>query len=113
MRSTRWQGTTIGIGLAPSALPAARTARSLPAPVGHLAIGGRAAVRDPRRGLQHAAGEAVGQPPVQRRVERAPRAGEVLVQLAPHGVEAGRRLDHARGDAAGEAIEQRSRWPSS
>ena len=30
--STRWQGTTTGIGLAPSALPAARTARGLPAP---------------------------------------------------------------------------------
>src|SRR4051812_27299002 len=31
VRSTLWHGTTIGIGLAPSALPAARTARSLPA----------------------------------------------------------------------------------
>jgi hypothetical protein len=29
--STRWQGTTIGIGLEPSALPAARAARALPA----------------------------------------------------------------------------------
>ena len=27
----RWQGTTIGIGFDPSALPAARTARGLPA----------------------------------------------------------------------------------
>ncbi len=27
----RWQGTTIGIGLEPSALPAAREARGLPA----------------------------------------------------------------------------------
>ena len=31
VRSTRWQGTTIGIGLVPQAVPAARTARSLPA----------------------------------------------------------------------------------
>src|SRR5205823_13206468 len=31
VRRTRWHGTTIGMGLAPRALPAARTARSLPA----------------------------------------------------------------------------------
>ena len=30
-RSTRWHGTTIGIGLWPSAVPAARKARGLPA----------------------------------------------------------------------------------
>lgn len=31
LRRTRWQGTTIGSGLEPQAVPAARTARSLPA----------------------------------------------------------------------------------
>ena len=33
LRRTRWQGTTIGSGLAPSALPAARDPRGLPASV--------------------------------------------------------------------------------
>ena len=95
----------MGIGLAPSARPAAREALGLPALRGHLAVGADAPERDRRGGLQHAAAERARERPVEGQVEVAPAALEVLVELAAHVVQARGRLEHARREPGREPVE--------
>ena len=77
----------------PRGAPAARASRR----DGHLGVGAGLAVRDPGRLAQHGARVAVGdERPVDRDLEVAPAALEVLLQLAPHLVQPRGRLQDAR-----------------
>src|SRR6202020_253851 len=69
---------------------------------GHLAVARDLAVWDLRGRLEYAAGEALGQLPVNREVKRVAPAGEVLIELAPRPVELARHGEHARRDALGQ-----------
>ena len=109
VRSTRWQGTTIGIGLAPSALPAARAPRGLPARrrprrrSRPRRTGSRAVACSTRRpnGRARAPSRAA-------RSKRVAPAGEVLVELAADVVQARRGASRIRGrERAGEVVERR------
>src|SRR6266508_2541751 len=85
--TTRWHGTTMGIGLSWRAFPAARAARGLRA-LCHLLVGGDRAERDASRRLEHLAGEADrGERPVQPNLEPVSPSIEVLLQLAAHEVQ--------------------------
>ena len=54
---------------------------------------------------QHPPPEARGERPVHRGAEATAATGEVLVQVAPHLVEAGGRLEHAGRHACGQVVE--------
>src|SRR5579871_3017892 len=94
----------IASGLAPSALPAARDARGLPASV-HVDVGRGAPERNRCRRAQYALLERGHLLPVQRRLEARAPTLEVLVELAPPRVERRRRLDDPRRPVAGEVAE--------
>ena len=102
LRTTRWHGTTSGTGFV--------GARRADGPHGVRRAGGAGdggvALRRPERDLaqvrEHVAAEAVGEPQVDRHVERAAASGEVLVELAGGGVEPRRVAQDARADVGGE-----------
>ena len=68
--STRWHGTTIGIGFDPSALPAARARLRRCPPRRPRRVGRDLAERDPRVAAQHPPAERARQRPVERRGRR-------------------------------------------
>ena len=73
----------------------------------HARVGAGGAERDPRRRLEQAAGERPAhQREVERDVEAAAPAGEVLVELAADLVERGGRLEHTRRDPPCQLVEQ-------
>ena len=87
----------------PRGAPAARAARR----DGHLGVGAGLAVGDPGRLAQHGARVAVGdERPVDRDLEVAPAALEVLLQLAPHLVQPRGRLQDARRHRRRQPLEQ-------
>src|SRR3989449_1377542 len=70
---------------------------------GHTPVRGHGAVRDGRRRLQHGAGEvARGEPPVERPVEIAPAARDVVEQLPLQALELRPALDGLHALVAGE-----------
>ncbi len=60
------------------------------------------AVADLRQVLHHEAAEAVGQPQVHPQLKTGAVLGEILLELAGRGVQAGRRAQDARADSIGE-----------
>ena len=87
-RTTRWQGTTTGIGLVAQAVPTARTARGLPAAQRDLRVALGVAVADPRQMREHRPakpGWTAGSPVADRRT--SPAAVEVLRQLPGRVIE--------------------------
>ena len=107
MRTTRWQGTTTGMGLEPRPFPVARTARGAARPRGYLAVGEYVAVLDLRRDLQHAPEEPARESPVDRSLELPQAALEVLLELASNRVEPRWRLEDPRRDHLCEPLEHR------
>ena len=95
----RWQGSTIGIGLRFITVPTARAALGRPTSAARCAVGVDATVGDAGELVQHCLVER-RDAQVERQVERAPAAVEVLVELATHLVE--RRAEHAGAEGAGD-----------
>ena len=80
-RTTRCTGTTIENGVVAHAVPTARAARGTARRDRDLAVAGRLAVGDVAHGLERGARESADEAPVEREVELAALAGEVLVEL--------------------------------
>ena len=74
-----------------------------------LGVAEHAAVGDLRGNRQHAAPEGSHEPPVERQLEAAPAAAEVLLQLASHLIQRPARLHDARRDATREPFQHRVR----
>ena len=105
LRTTRWHGTTTGTGFVAHAVPAAAhgAGRSDRGGDGGVALGG--AERDHAQVLEHLTPEPRGEAQVDRDVERAPAAGEVLVELARDAVEARRRQEDPRAHRGRQGVE--------
>ena len=101
VRSTRWQGTTIGIGLVAIAVPTARLAFGLPASGGELEVAARSARRGRRRRAARArAPEARGTGASRSaRSKWSRRPSKYSSSSRRTGVEAAGRRDHPRRDA--------------
>src|ERR1700744_3583933 len=74
---------------------------------GEVGVGAGLAVGDRGDALAGAEEEAARQLPVDRQLEGVAAAGEVVVELTPLLVEAGRVLEDARGDPPGQVGEHR------
>ena len=106
-RSTRWQGTTIGIGFAPSALPAAREACGRAHLSRHLRVRRGSAEGDAGTGGEDRPAERGDGVEIDREVEVVPIAVEVLAELTSHRFEPRRSVHDAWGDPLREQLEHR------
>ncbi len=106
LRSTRWHGHDHGDRI--RAAGRARGARraGLAGTGRDVAVARHGAVRDAADRLLGGAHEPGRQAPVERHVEHLPLAREVLVQLAPHVVEASRLLGHLGLQARRDIVQQ-------
>ena len=97
----RWHGSTIGIGLRFMTVPTARAAFGRPTRAASAPYVSVRPYGHPGELVQHVRVER-RDPQVERQVERAATALEVLVELAPDVVE--RRAQHAHAEAARELL---------
>ena len=104
-RTTRWQGTTTGIGWRGAGTADGADRLRISGQLSNGGVAGGMAIADLRQATEDGAPESDRQPPVQRQVESAAAAREVLLELPRGQVQAGRGMKDARADLVRESLE--------